>query len=150
MDTLTLETALLFDTYTRGQFGAVCAADELPKNVDKLPSIYIVNTDPASNPGLHWTCIYIGREVSNFYDPLAQPPQKEFLDFLTRNSESGYLLNTRQLQAFGSETCGHHCLYFAFFRSRGIPMEYIVQSYTPDYALNDWMVQQFVVDVYNI
>ena len=150
MDTSTLETALLSDPYTRRQFGAVCAADELPGTVDKRPSIYIVNTDYAADPGQHWICMYVGRMNSDFYDPLAHPPQMEFRNFLTRNSYSGYLMNTKKLQAFDSDTCGHHCLYFAFFRSRGIPMEYIVQSFTSDYAFNDWMVRQFVFDVFGM
>ena len=150
MDTVTLKAALLSDPFTRRQYGAVCAANELPSIVYRRPSIFIVNTDPAPEPGQHWICMYVGDTDSEFFDPMADPPQEEFRNFLTSNSESGYLLNTRQLQAFESDTCGHFSLYFAFYRARNIPMEYIVQSFTPDYAYNDWLVRQFVVDVYGI
>ena len=150
MDSLTLHSALLSDPATRRLFGKVCAANELPEQIEQRPALYIVNTDPAPLPGRHWIVMYFGNGPGEYFDSLADEPQREFETFLSKNSHSGYLVNTRRVQSYESNTCGYFCLYFAYFRSRDIPMDMIVQSFSSDYAYNDWMVKGLVSKVYGL
>ena len=137
MDSLTLASALNSDPATRRLFGKVCAANELPEYIEQRPALFIVNTDPAHLPGTHWIAMYFDDGPCEYIDSIAEEPQREFETFLSKNSHSGYLVNTRRVQSYESDTCGHFCLYFAYFRSRNIPMDMIVQSFTPYYAYND-------------
>ena len=49
------------DTVIRQHYGGVCAADQLPMTIRHRPRLYIVNTDPRSQPGQHWTVFYFPR-----------------------------------------------------------------------------------------
>ena len=109
-----------------------------------------MNTDPTPLPGTHWIAMYFGNGPAEYFDSLAADPQREFETFLTKNSPNGYLLNTKRVQSYESDTCGHFCLYFAYFRSRDIPMDMIVHSFTSDFAYNDCMVRDFVSMMYKL
>ena len=94
--------------------------------------------------------MYFGSGHAEYFDSLADEPQKEFQKFLSQNSHNGYSVNTRRVQSYESNTCGQFCLYYAYFRSRDIPMDVIVKSFSYDYAYNDCMVRDFVSKVYGL
>ena len=63
------------DCVIRQQYGDVCAADQLPMTIRYRPRIYIVNTDPRSKPGQHWTAFYFPRRgPAEFFDSLGHSP----------------------------------------------------------------------------
>ena len=152
MDTRPLTTedltlALLSDTYTREQFGDVCSITELPEA--KRDNIYIVNTDPHWLPGEHWvTCYFPEDGPPEFFDSLGHGLEyyhSQFQKFLlTNNMEGYYIYNTCRLQGYGSNTCGYFCMFSCLLRARGIPMNTIVNTFSNELWLNDWMVYEFI------
>ena len=91
MDSLTLHSALLSDPATRRLFGKVCAANELPEQIEQRPALYIVNTDPAPSPGRHWIVMYFGNGPGEYFDSLADEPQREFETFFIQEQSQWIL-----------------------------------------------------------
>ena len=149
-DDLTL--ALLSDTNTKQQFGDVCSITELPEKIQG--KIYIVNTDPHWLPGTHWvTCYFPTVGPAEFFDSLGHGPHYYYSDFqvfLLRNSNKGYVYNKKNIQAHDSKTCGYYCLFYCLHRARGIPMNHIINAFTNEPWINDWMVYQFIKQHYNL
>ena len=143
MNSKELELKILLDPVSSSIFGGVLASDELPNKVKQKPVFYIVNTDPSYMPGQHWIVIYIGEDLE-YFDPLGEAPNLITDDYLQRISPAGYLRNSSPVQGSNSHNCGQFCLYYSYYRARQISMACIVNSFTLDYAVNDYIVDQFV------
>ena len=135
MNTYQLQNFLERDPFISQLKTGVLSADKLHviNTKENIRQCYIINTQPSTEPGLHWICIYIGSGDKNveFWDSLGQKPWTYgtyFKDFF-RNKI--FLYNNKQLQGY-DETCGHFCLYFAFYRSRGYSIKAIANSFTSD------------------
>ena len=147
MNSLELEQFLLTDTFTTHYFGGVIPADSLKNITPGDGKLYVVNTQPSSHPGLHWIVINNKSNTSiEFWDSLGQHPQKYGKYFMQYFNELDYLYNTRRLQGW-ERTCGHFCLFYAFYRCREYSMETIVNNFTLDIACNDIVVLNFVQNV---
>lgn len=113
--------------------------DLLPLSVNS-PSAIVVNTDPQSRPGTHWTAIYINEyRAADFFDSYGKPPNKESKDFIQRNSRTSRF-STASLQSLTSTVCGQYCVLFLFFRSRGVSMDRFLSIFTNSATLNDRLV----------
>ena len=66
MDTLELERAIGQDPWAEEQFSGVYPRDRLPKTV-RYPCAMILNTDPASEPGVHWVAVYFAEDGKGEY-----------------------------------------------------------------------------------
>lgn len=106
------------------RFLGVFAADRIPKAIAKYPACYILNTDPASEPGTHWVAVYHDSASApvEFFDSYGDPPQKYGFEL------KRYVYNVHSLQSEVSDVCGHHCVYFLCQRSRGKSLTSIVNS----------------------
>ena len=131
MNSSELRQWLSKDPVIRGQFGNVCAADELPMHIRHRPRIYIVNTDKRHQPGKHWVVFYFPRRgPAEFFDSNGHKPsyyRKRFQRVLVKN-ERRYIYNSIPVQYEGTQTCGHYCLYYTLFRCRGESMTQIVHG----------------------
>jgi len=112
----------------------------------KKPSLYVLNTDKSTGPGEHW-CIVIFFEngLCEFFDSNGFSPNIYKFDkpFLKLAKHVEY--NNLRVQSITSSTCGHHCIFFAVHRSRGISMQDIMKKYAPFNLMeNDKMVYDFV------
>lgn len=131
MNTWELQNVMLRDPAVLRQFGDVCAADELPSNISKRPSVYIVNSDRKGRPGRHWMAFYFPKKgPSEFFDPLGRAPtyyNRTFKKVLLRNGPR-YVYNRFRVQPYNTDTCGPFCLYFVTRRCRGWSMTRIVRE----------------------
>ena len=143
MTTSEIESYMLSDPYIRCCYGGVLPSNELPTHIVRnKPKLYVVNTQKSNQRGQHWIAIYLNANEPEYFDSLGNIPLKEFEDFLILNGPH-YLRNMKQVQAINSNLCGLFCLFFAYFRTRGVEMQDILNMFKKDYAFNDLLVKFF-------
>ena len=131
------------DPVLRPYFRGVFAADQLPLVSKKQINAYIVNTDPAGQPGQHWlgiwTCQYThnvcevfdsyGLPLSTYSNPHLQAWLKQWTMLMN---------NQQSLQAMDSYTCGHYVLFFLKARAKQVPFrEFLAEWDSDNLVLND-------------
>ena len=140
MDSNEIEEFLRGDRMCRGRFQGVFSVDTLPEN----PRLLICNTDPSTEPGLHWIAIFVDQNGrGEFFDSFGRKPPDVFADYMNAKCIH-WIYNTRQLQSFASPVCGQYCLFYCSFRCRGFDLNRIVNSFTRDVEFNDSIVRVFV------
>lgn len=83
----------------------VTSIDKLPKRYN-LPLYLVVNLDDSSEPGSHWTSVFIDEKKRGIYfDSFGQYPPAEIENFLKMMTDSFEFSNV-QIQAFDSTSCG--------------------------------------------
>ena len=146
MRTREIERLMKKDCVIQQQYGDVCAADQLPMTIRYRPRLYIVNTDPRSKPGHHWTAFYFPRRgPAEFFDPIGHSPDhynKRFKRALLKNARH-YKYNKIRVQDIGTMTCGQFCLFYAYYRCRGFSMKRILNLLS-DPLENERIVTLFV------
>lgn len=141
LNTFELAHYMLKDPYIRTQYGGVVAIDELPRHVTCKPKLFIVNTDVSSQPGKHWFVIYVTR-ICEHFDPAGLPALPVSENFMITHS-SKYLINTRRVQDYDSSTCGLFCLFYAYFRCRGVTFTNIMNMFYDNLEVNEAIVKYF-------
>lgn len=95
-------------------------ADSIPV-VGKRPAAFVINTDPADEPGEHWTAIILkdgGKAI--YFDPLGFPPlSKPVQSFLFKHASQGLKYSCITLQVPTGTACGYWCAAFIHHWSRG-------------------------------
>ncbi len=147
MNTSQLKNIFRKDKLSKHIFQGVFPSDMIVKIRARYPFACIVNTDPSDRSGSHWIAIYINRQgIGEFFDSYAKPPSyygKVFVNFLNRVCRR-WTYNKIGLQGPFSATCGQYCVYYLWYRIRGLPMSEIIQHFTKDVGLNDYLVNEFV------
>jgi hypothetical protein len=129
------------DPVTRQCFTDIVPANHLPHKL--LPGLYVVNTDPDTEPGTHWVVFYQpSKGPSEFFDSFANPPQYYHKQWKSDT------YNLKVLQASDSNTCGLYCVYFALHRCRGKTMKKTLEVFGKDKDWNDHYVKHFVNEHY--
>ena len=130
---------------TRKIFGGVFPADLLPKQKISKKTIYIVNLDVSSLPGSHWVLIYITKPKFGVYfdssgsDFVANKYIKHFFEKNCRQ----VVVNTKQVQNFGSSTCGLYVCELALHLAKGGKMiEFLRMFSSEKLGENDFFIQQ--------
>jgi hypothetical protein len=137
------------DFLTRKVFDGFWFPD-VPAELSKIPALIILNTDESTGPGEHWCAAFISEtKHCEYFDPLGAPPNNELFDYFFIPHLSTYAdtieYNTIPVQHISAKTCGPHCIYFGYFRSRGFPLETIIKNfYSSDLHMNDNLVSDFV------
>ena len=121
---------------------AICA-DELIR--PKRPKTYVVNTDPCSRPGTHWTVFHFPvKGPPEFFDSLGNRPE----DYHRRFKEvlgTTYLYTPDAIQPETSDTCGAYCIHFVRERYRSRTFQDILNAFsTLDLKDNDRRVTLFI------
>ena len=133
------------DPYTSSWFQGFSSPDLPLPRIRRKPALFILNTDNSQGPGEHW-CVAIirNRNICEFFDSYGFPPavykfEKQLLDH-----SKTILYNEFRIQ--GTEpTCGHHCLFYALKRGRGLTSKHICEKmYTTDQKKNDRMVYNYI------
>jgi len=74
---------------------------------------FVINLDPANQPGSHWVAIW--RKSNNFgyyYDSFGRLPPKTLKTWLFQNSD-GWTHNSKVMQSHSDKTaCGYLCISF--------------------------------------
>lgn len=135
-------------------FGGVYARNTLPST--SIGQTFVLNTDPASEPGEHWVCIYIDPRtgIGEYFDSYGFPPLREFERFMaSRCRQMTY--NPVCYQSDETSVCGHYCIYFLKKRSQGLlnPFQILPYPKTPrgmEKLWNDRYVYQWFRRRYQI
>ena len=139
----TLYEKLNDDPRTRRVLGGVVPVDLLPKHrLRRKPRLFIINTDDSTGPGQHWVLVYFtGHNRGVYFDSYGLDVLDTRIgDFLNKNCSS-YVHNSRPLQGFFSQTCGHFCIYVGRRLARGFSLRRILRDFqTHDTYYNDALV----------
>lgn len=147
MDTLQLQRILtnhLHQTYV-----GVYAEDELPE-IQKRPVAMIVNTDPSTEDGTHWTAIYLTPgHHGEFFDSFGQPPDVPVRRYLDHAARNGWKYNIRKVQGLYSTLCGAYCVQYLDARqTTKLPFSSLLYKLFPD-KNNDILVKQRMLENYH-
>ena len=128
----------------------VYAEDELPMDVVR-PFAMIVNTDPSSEEGTHWTAIYLKKDKSGeFFDSSGAEPDKPVRCYLDEYATFGWEYNTRQIQGLLSTLCGAYCIQYLVERSVSHNSFSSLLYQLFPFKNNDIIVQQRMMEHYRI
>ena len=136
------------DAKTQKYFLNVFANDQLPlTKIERDKWHLICNCCPADKPGLHWIAVFKqDADTIEVFDSYGQTPGTYNLEpFLESQRVKQSIYNTTRLQALDSEVCGHYCLFYAYWRCRGVSFKTILNDnwFSEDYAENDKFVHNF-------
>ena len=138
MEGQTIASILRHDLHAAPIFKGVYSADTLPV-LPETPGAYVVNTDIAGNPGLHWVTFYFPENgLPEYFDSFGlKPIDENFTDFIFSSRAKSYKYNTFQLQHIQSKVCGHYCLFYLLKRSRNQNFEDILNYFSVNTKKND-------------
>lgn len=112
-------------------FGGVISADQISSLPKKLPIGFIMNLDKHDEPGSHWVAVYISGDSVEYFDPLANPPSKEFIRDIKKYIEDmkipilmKFKINKIAQQHGNSSRCGFHAIRFLDDRFAGTPYKW--------------------------
>jgi hypothetical protein len=146
LDTVDIMQLLGTDRRTRTAFRGVFASDELPRRAS-TSSLFVFNTDPSNQPGMHWVSVYIDhRRHGEYFDSFGMHPTVHHFETFLNNNCTKWLCNTVPVQDVMSDACGYHCIFYAVHRCIGFELNAIMNMYTNDVAFNDSIVLAFVRD----
>lgn len=144
-----IDSILGRDPHTSGIYQGFSTPD-LPIKPKTFPALYILNTDSSKGPGKHWCVAFFpDKYTCEFFDPLGMSPADYKFHKPIFDVCNSILFNGRQniVQHHLSSTCGHHCLFYALNRSRGLSASDILSLYSnTNLRRNDFMVYKFVID----
>ena len=141
MDGGEIEDYMTKDVLIRPYFKGVYSRDEIEHLDFDPPYIIIVNTQPSYLDGKHWICMCIDQQQSEHFDSLGNPPLPTMKQFLTKMGSYEY--NTERVQHPSTNSCGHFCLYYSYYKCRGYSMKDILNKFNTDLMVNSYKVYHF-------
>lgn len=137
MNTLEIHNRLRAFETTRPIFLDVYAVDQLPKKKLKQERwLLVCNCCPVALKGEHWIAMFFENERLDFFDSFGFAPQDyddAVMKFIQKQNIKDVFYTNRQLQSIDSDACGHYCILFALFRSKG---ESLQESITKMQVMN--------------
>lgn len=152
MNTLQITKALETNPITAQQFNGVYPCNKLPSKNKKNTTIIIANTDPSYKPGQHWCAFYIPKHgITEYFSSYGDyPVNKHFLKFLKKHNSS-FKSNNKRLQGDFSQTCGHYCCVYLYYRCRGNTMEDFLKLFSAEnFEKNDKKIMQKYRQIFKI
>ena len=126
-----------------GIYRGIFACDQLPDIVIRR-SVIVVNTDPSTQPGQHWICMYFDENgYGEFFDSFGMAPKPVFGRYMNRQCIA-WTFNNMQMQSLVSRFCGHYCIWYCLMKFRKVTLNKIVRIMSNDTGLNDFLVHRFV------
>ena len=143
MNTQELRQALSVNPVTAKCARGVFARDQVPENVAPYPAAFVVNTDVAKDPGLHWVGVYqLSHDEVEFFDSFGRSLKSYKMQFLAAGKK---LVHQNDIcQSALSTVCGQYCLFFLLRRASGESFSNILHLFTDNKFSNDKMVCQYV------
>ena len=134
MDTLSINDIMMRDPYTSLVYGGTWSIDTLPLN-NKGPICYILNASPSTDPGSHWTALYMDNGLTEHFCSYGmEPPLK--LKNMTYNN--------RKIQSTTSDLCGEYCILYLMCRCGGYSLQNYLECFSHDTEVNDEIVRMTV------
>lgn len=141
-----LRTLAMEDRELRRVFQGVFPADQLPRHPSHTTrAAYIVNTDPAGEPGQHWLALWTEKNECEVFDSYGLPLHVYMNpDLHAWWAQWKYLTRSDQtIQALDSQTCGHYVLMFLKAKARGCTFQEFLSRWNGyNLVINDRRVAQ--------
>src|SRR6267154_3993004 len=123
-------------------YRGIYACDRLP-NVVIRPSVIVVNTDPADQPGQHWICMFFDKNGhGEFFDSFGISPQRIFERYMDSRC-TVWTFNNKQMQSLVSRFCGHYCIWYCMMKFRKASLNELIHTMSKDTVLKDFLVHRF-------
>lgn len=152
MDNIQIEKILKSNSRTKNCFIGCFASDKIPSTARTVcPYCMVINTDPSSLAGSHWTAIYVkSKKEVEYYDSLGiwPPLSADIENFLNQFKLIHY--NNEPLQSANASTCGKHVIYFVYRKCQNIPFVNIIDQIKRSKSGADRLVSSFVSYLQNV
>ena len=126
----------------------VTCAGELPISIGKRPRTYVVNTDPCSLPGSHWTVFHFPRlGPPEFFDSMVEQAKtyNSHFEYVLANNGPRYLYTSDQIQPEDNDTRGAYCIHFVRERYRYRSFRDVLKDFSREkLEENDRKVLKFI------
>jgi hypothetical protein len=142
MNTFEIEHICRSDPFISKQFLGVFPIDQLP--TPNFPSCFIANTSPSNAPGEHWVAVafdHSGR--ATYFCSFGQYPKRAFRKYF---APFQWVRSNRRVQNYNSTCCGHYCISWLLFFSKGVSLVDFMSMFTSHD--NDKLVVFFVNSLY--
>ena len=132
------------DDDTTAAFLGIFSRDTLPTSIQRLPVLFVVNTQTSNLPGQHWVAVYISSEKrGELFDSLATPVSLKLMRWMNTFTVK-WRPSKMRIQNPLSAYCGAFVAYFVLTRLKAKSMEACLQLFTKDLSFNDQLIQNFV------
>jgi hypothetical protein len=147
MQTIEIVRLMLSDSVIRPIFKGVFPIDKIP-DIISYPSAMIINMDAHDEPGSHWVALYFDKNKRcDFFNSYGVEPKDPLKSYIENNSIS-YSCNEKPVQKVFTTTCGQFCIFFLFWRTRGVRMKTITSCLQKRTA--DEIITGFVNKLYKV
>lgn len=134
----------------------VCAIDKLCeiKMDQKFDYGFVVNLSHSSEPGSHWTGLYIKRIKNvksndksvalkaSYFDSYGFVPKSFYLRDFIKNNCKKFQYNEHQFQQLSSKVCGMYASCFILHMSSGGTLKSFIDKFSKKLRLNDELIQK--------
>ena len=142
MDTIQITQTVQALSPLRKRFLGVYPVDKLKKIRVLIVHGCIVNTAPSTHKGEHWVAMYFNQNHIEFFDSYGEK-SKGIIQKWLQSKKKKIINNSKRVQGLLTATCGAHCIYYLFHKSKGYSMKQITRKQT------DQKVTDFVNSVYS-
>ena len=117
--------------HSRALFLGVFASDKhhtLNSFQSLVPICYVTNNDPPAKGGSHWNSFFQARPNRlEFYDSYGRQPCEFGFSF---PKSLQIFHNPYQIQALGTQVCGHFCIYILYHRAHNYALNSICKRFS--------------------
>ena len=143
MNSQGLKSYCLKHSHIKPYFGGVVPKNLIPISLRRKPIFYIVNTAASYENGQHWVVLWFDHNTIEYFDSLGSPPSELEIERSLSWHGPDYVYNSTEVQGHLTKTCGQFCLFYIYFKARGLSMTEIVAKFNKNYILNDVKVKFF-------
>ena len=124
----------------------LCSYEEEILPPHQLPTVYIINSDPAGvSKTEHWFAIFVTDVKEVFYfDPLGIILNSVYHRIKKWPGDFGEMIYNKQLiQNPFSYACGLYCVCFSYWMTIGLPFSAFLELFNTDVVANDRLIEDF-------
>ena len=146
MNTREIDAVLKNCKTTQRFFRGTHPADFVPDLADdERPQAWILNSEPSSSPGQHWTAAFLNTKNQLIYfDSCADEPSDDLQKFLSRFASASKM--QFRVQDYFSEVCGQYCIYFIYSLCKGKSFSKFCSKFSrSNLAKNDRFIRAWIM-----
>ena len=111
-------------------------SDQIQIQKSGYPQAFIVNTEPSTSVGEHWTALFVSDKKCLFFYPLGCEILNIFLlETLKGVGITKYKYNSCQIQSTFSNNCGYYCVAFILSFIRGFSYSSFIHNFVSELKL---------------
>jgi len=104
--------------------------DEL-KGKAKSNECLILNMDDSNGNGTHWTCLFVNKNRSYYFDSFGLPPPLEIVNYCSNGDR---LYSTFKIQKPHEVICGHYSIYVLYKLSHNFAFEDVLFEFINEHS----------------